>query len=134
MGGKLPLASASSGRLGKAPPAPRFLTQRPKAGTDLVCQKLWLFPSGKMSALGEDIEVEEIVVGALRPTPWSLINLLREDADGSRYGDAQVVEKAALELRVEPSGRHPGVRQPGQRDVVEDVVPRKVAVGLPIHE
>ena len=76
----------------------------------------------------------EIVVGALGPTPRSLVDLLRENANGSRNGDAQVVEKAAFKFGVEPSRRYSGVRQPGKRDVVEDVVPCKVAVGLPIDE
>src|SRR5436305_6525615 len=78
--------------------------------------------------------MDEIVVGALGPTPRSLVDLLRENANGSRNGDAQVVEKAALEFRVEPSRRHSGVRQPGKGDVVENVVPREIAVGLPIKE
>src|SRR6478672_4795831 len=78
--------------------------------------------------------MEEVVVGALGPTPRTLVDLFGENADGSRNGDAQVVEKSTLELGVEPSRRHTGVRQPGERDVVEDVIPRKVAVGLTIDE
>ena len=78
--------------------------------------------------------MEEIVVGALRPTPRALVDLLGENANGSRNGDAQVVEEAALEFGVEPSRRNSGVRQPGKRDVIENVVSSKVAVRLPIDK
>ena len=74
------------------------------------------------------VEVDEILVGALGPTPRSLVDLLREDADGGRNGDAEVVEEAALGFLIEASARHARVRQPGEGDVVEDVVPCEVAV------
>ena len=78
--------------------------------------------------------MDEIVVGALGPTPRSLVDLLREDAYGSRNGDVVVVEEGALVFHIEPSAGHARVRQPGKGDVVEDVVPCEVAVGLPIDK
>jgi hypothetical protein len=57
---------------------------------------LRLFPGGKVPAFGEGVEMDEIVVGTLGPTPRSLIDLFRENANGGRNGDAQVINKGAL--------------------------------------
>src|SRR5207244_12585270 len=59
-----------------------------------------------------------------------LIELSREDADGSRNGDALGVEEAELVLPVETTGGNPCVRHPGERDVVEDLVSCEVAHGV----
>src|SRR5205085_5486844 len=82
------------------------LAQRSKAGPELLREKLRLFPGGKMSAFGDGVEMEEVVIRALRPTPRALIDLLGENADGGRNRDVQVVEKAALEFRVEAGPGH----------------------------
>src|SRR4029453_17014398 len=68
------------------------------------------------------------------PTPRSLVDLFREDTYRSRNGDVVVGEEGALVFRIETSARHARVRQPGKGDVVEDVVPGQVAVGLPIDK
>jgi hypothetical protein len=78
--------------------------------------------------------MDEIVVGALGPTPRSLVDLFREDADGSRNRDVVVVEEGALVFHIEPSRRNPRVRQPAEGDVVENVVPRQVAVGTAVNK
>ena len=78
--------------------------------------------------------MDEIVVGALGPTPRSLVDLFREDAYGRRNGDVVVVEEGALVFHIETSAGHARVRQPGEGDVVEDVVPGQVAIGLPIDK
>jgi hypothetical protein len=36
----------------------------------------------------ELVEVDEFVISPLRPTPWSLVQLVWEDAHGNRDGDA----------------------------------------------
>src|SRR4026209_15354 len=100
----------------------------------LIYEELRLFPGRKVAALGELVEVDEILVGALGPTPRSLVDLLREDAYGSRNGDVVVVEEGAFVFHIETSAGHARVRQPGEGDVVEDVVPSQVAVGLPIEK
>src|SRR5688572_17760639 len=87
-----------------------------------------------MTALGKLVEVDEILVGALGPAPRSLVHLFREDADGGRNGDVVVVEEGALVFHIETSAGHARVRQPAERDVVEDVIPCEVAVGLPIEK
>src|SRR4051812_13093168 len=78
--------------------------------------------------------MDEIVVSALGPTPRSLVNLFRKDAYSCRNGDAVVVEEGAPVFPVETSAGHTRVRQPGKGDVVEDVVPSQVAVGLPLEK
>src|SRR5204863_1346276 len=93
-----------------------------------------LLPGGKVPAFRDGVEMDEIVVGALGPTPRSFVDLFREDAYGSRNGDVVVVEEAALVFDVEPSRRHPGVRQPGEGDVVENVAPAQVAVGTAVNK
>jgi hypothetical protein len=47
-------------------------------------------------AFGDGVEMDEIVVGALAPTPRGLVDLFRENADGRRNGDVVVVEEGAL--------------------------------------
>src|SRR4030095_9451687 len=78
--------------------------------------------------------MDEIVVRALGPTPRRLVDLFRENADGSRNGDVVVVEEGALVFRIETSAGHTRVRQPGESDVVEDVVPGQVAVGSAVQK
>jgi hypothetical protein len=56
-----------------------------------------------VAALGELVEVDEILVGALGPTPRSVIDLFRDDADGCRNGDGVVVEEGALVFLIETS-------------------------------
>src|SRR6185369_3995065 len=98
-----------------------------EARPNFFCEQLRLLPGGEVTAFGDGVEMDEIVVGALGPTPRSLVDLFREDAYGSRNGDVVVVEEGALVFRVEPGAGHARVRQPGKRDVVEDVVPGEVA-------
>src|SRR6187431_1102811 len=87
-----------------------------------------------MPAFGEGVEMNEIVVGALGPTPRSLVDLFRENANGGRNGDVEVVDVGALVFPIETSAGHARVRQPSEGDVVEDVIPREVAVGFPIDK
>jgi len=54
-------------------------------------------------ALADFVEVDEVGVGLLGPTPRRLIELSREDAHGSRNRDALDVEEAELVLSVETS-------------------------------
>src|SRR4029450_9232196 len=78
--------------------------------------------------------MDEIVVGALGPTPRGFVHLFRENATGGRNGDVVVVEEGALVFHIEPSAGHARVRQPGKGDVVEDVVACEVPVSLPIEK
>src|SRR5688500_6247756 len=83
-----------------------------------------------MTALCDFVEVNEIGIRLLRPAPRCWIKFVREDAYGNRHGDAFDVEiSVAKILPVETGARNRRVRQPGVRDVVEDVVARQ-ALGL----
>jgi hypothetical protein len=62
-----------------------------------------------------------------------LIELVGEDADGVRNRDGLGVEEVPLVLPVEASRGDPGVRQPVQRDVVEDVVSGEGALQLSVQ-
>jgi hypothetical protein len=45
------------------------------------------------------VEVDEVGVGLLGPGPRGLVELVRENADGGRDGDALEVEEAELVLQ-----------------------------------
>src|SRR5688500_8160200 len=79
--------------------------QRPERCSEFLDENRRLLPGCEMAALGEPVVMDEIVVGALRPIPRSLVDLLRENADRGRNGDAQVVDEAALAFRVGPGLR-----------------------------
>ena len=80
-----------------------------------------------MAALGEFIEVNEFGISLLCPTPRDWIEFVWEDTDGNRDGDAFGIEiaKFAPNLPIETGARERRVRQPGDGDVVEDIVARK---------
>jgi hypothetical protein len=48
-------------------------------------EKRGLFPGGKVPSFGDGVEMNEIVISALGPTAWSLVDLLREHAYGSNH-------------------------------------------------
>src|SRR5467141_3467329 len=83
-----------------------------------------------MVALADFVEVNELAVGFLGPTPRRLIELSREDAHGGRNRYALDVEEAELVLPVETTRGNPGVRHPGERAVVEDLVSCEVTYGV----
>src|SRR2546430_1852190 len=70
--------------------------------------------------------MNELGIGFFRPTPRSWIELVRTAAHSNRVGDAFGIEISfAPILAIETGDRKRRVRQPGDRDVVEDVVARK---------
>ena len=88
-----------------------------------------------MPAFVELVEVDQLRIRLLCPTPWSLDTVVREDTHGSRNGDAfrkkETLFSKALPIEARAGNR--GVRQPGKRDVVEDIVSGK-AFGLPVKD
>src|SRR5262249_19594211 len=76
------------------------------------------------------VVVNELRIGLLGPAPRSWIQLVRKRAHGNGDGHAFDSEEAELVLPVETARGNRRVRQPGKRDVVEDVVSRE-APGLP---
>ena len=69
--------------------------------------------------------MDQFGIRPLRPAPRGWIEFVREDAYGNRNGDAFGVEKPEFVLPIETGARKRRVRQPGDRDVVEDVVARE---------
>src|SRR3954453_14817058 len=116
------------------PPSPSCgLAQRPEARANLFAEQLRLFPGRKVAALVELVVMDEVGIGLLRPMLRHLIELVRKDAHGYRDGDALRVEEAELVFPIKTSRRDPRVRQPVERDVVEDVISRK-ALGLSVED
>jgi len=68
--------------------------------------------------------MDQFGIRALCPAPRSRIEFVREDAHGNRDGDAFGIEipEFAPILPIETGARKRRVGQPGDRDVVEDVV------------
>jgi hypothetical protein len=62
-----------------------------------------------------------------------LIELVGEDAYGERDRDVLGVEEVRLVLPVQAPRGNPGVRQPVQRDVVEEVIPGEGALQPPVQ-
>jgi len=75
-----------------------------------------------VAALRDLVVVEEFGIGALSPAARRLVLLAGKDAHRHGDGDALGVEEAALVLPVETGRRDPRLRQPIERDVVEDLV------------
>src|SRR5688572_10927208 len=73
--------------------------------------------------------MNELRVRALGPAPRGLILLAGKDGHRYRNLDALGVEKAALVFPIEAGRGDYGVRQPVERDVVEDLVPGQLARG-----
>ena len=88
-----------------------------------------------MPALRELVEMNEFGIRPLRPTPRSGIELVRKDAHGNGNGDAFGIElpEFAPNLPIEPGAGNRRVRQPGDRDVVENVVASE-ALGLAVKD
>src|SRR5438128_1509979 len=103
--------------------------QRLEGSAQLGAEQPGLLPGGEVAALVELVVVDEIGIGPLGPVAGRLVELIREDAHRGWDLDALGTEEGELVLPIEASRRNRGVRQPEQRDVVEDVV-RCDAFGL----
>ena len=79
--------------------------------------------------------MDEFGICLLCPAPRGRIEFVREDAHGNRDGDAFGIEipEFAPILPIETGAGKRRVRQPGDRDVVEDVVARE-AFGFPVKD
>ena len=87
-----------------------------------------------MSTLGKLVVINEFRISLLRPAPRGRIEFVREDAHGDRDGDAFGIEiPFAPILPLETGARKRRVRQPGERDVVENVVARE-SLRLPVKD
>ena len=88
-----------------------------------------------MAAFLHLVVMDEFGKRPLCPAPRGWIEFVREDAHCNRNGDAFGIEipDFAPILPVETGARKRRVRQPGERDVVEDVVARE-ALGLSLKD
>jgi hypothetical protein len=77
-----------------------------------------------VSTLLNLVVVDKFGIRLLSLTPRSWIEFVREDAHGNRDGDAFGIEipEFAPILPIETGARKRRARQPGDRDVVEDIV------------
>jgi len=89
-----------------------------------------------MSTFAELVVMDQFGVRPLCPASWGWKDFFGENAHGNRDGDAFGIDmpKFAPILPLETGARKRRVRQPGDRDVVEDVVARKAAGRLPVNE
>src|SRR5580692_6600299 len=76
-----------------------------------------------MAAFGELVVMDQFGIRPFRPASRGGIEFVWKDAHGGRDNDASdAEERITLVLPIEPSARERRIRQPGERDVVEDVV------------
>jgi len=78
--------------------------------------------------------MDQFWIRPLCPAPRGWIEFVREDAYRNRDGDTFGIEIPFPKiLPIETSARKGRVRQPGDRDVVENVVARE-ALGVPLKD
>src|SRR5579862_2396497 len=112
--------------------------ERSKRRAKFFAEKFWLFPGGEVPAFGKFVVVNQFGIGFFRPAFWSRIDLIGEDADGDGDFDAAHIKEPATvrNLRgvpIEARRRDASVRQPVERDVVENVVARQT-LGLSVED
>src|SRR5580765_2872705 len=78
-----------------------------------------------MPTFVELVVVDQFGIRPLRPTARAQIDLVRKGAYGNRDGNAFDTEIPEFAFPVEAGSGNRRVRQPGDRDVVEYVVPRQ---------
>ena len=77
--------------------------------------------------------MDQVGIGFLRPAARRRVQLVGEDADANREGDALGGEEGQLAFPVETRRGDPRVRQPLERNVVEDIVSGE-ALGLAVKD
>src|SRR5262249_37398065 len=92
-------------------------------------EQLRLLPGSEVAAPVDFVEINEVRVGLLRPAARRLILLAGKDGHGNWDRDPLRVEEAARVFPIEARRRDSRVRQPVERDVVEDLVTRQLTRG-----
>src|SRR4051812_38605302 len=108
-------------------------SQRPERRPHLLGEHGRLFPGGKVAAFLEPVVINELWICLFRPAPRGLIELVWKGADAGGDGNVLRREERQFALPVETSRGDLRVRQPIERDVVEDVVPCQ-ALGLAVED
>jgi hypothetical protein len=114
---------------GGNPSASCLSAERPEGRPQFVSENRRLLPSGEVSTLVGSVVINELGVGPLGPAPRGLILLAGKDGHRHRNGDTLGVEEATLIFPIEARRRDTRIRQPIERDVVEDLIPRQLARG-----
>ena len=108
-------------------------TQRTETCAKVVHDRPRLLPSGKVAAFRVPLIVDQLGVGLFGPTPRGRTYFIREHTHDRGDDDAFRCKEGELVLPIEARRRNTRVRQPVERDVVENVVPRK-ALGLTVED
>src|SRR4029077_2493022 len=120
-------------------PSVARLAQCLEGRAQLLAEALRLFPGGEVAAPVDLVEVGDVRVALLDPASRGSPDLTGESGETHRERDwrRHLPGRAGRRLSalpVLPSRRDPRARQPVQRDVVEDVVPRQIARWLLVYE
>ena len=83
-------------------------------------------------AFGQAVAVDEVGIRLLCPAPRRRVELVGKDAHGSRQLHAFRGKESELAFPVQASRGNGGVRQPIERDIVEDVLSRQ-SLRLPVN-
>src|SRR5918996_753274 len=117
------------------------VAQGAERGPHLGGEELRLLPGGEVAAPVDLVEVGEAGVDRLDPAARGSEDLAgeRREADGNRDRRRSLAGRTGCGLSltglpVPPGGRGAGARQPVQRDVVDDALPRETAHGLTVDE
>src|SRR5262249_58942170 len=108
-------------------------TPRTETCTKVVHNRPRLLPRGEVSPFRVPLIVDQLGVGLFDPTPRGRTYFIREHTHDRGDGDAFRFKEGELVLPIETRRRNTRVRQPVERDVVENVVPRE-ALGLTVEE
>src|ERR1700722_55441 len=110
------------------------MTKRFEGGAKFLTEEFRLFPGREVAAFVELVVMDQVGIGPLCPTPRSLVELVWEDTYGRRNGDAFDSKEGNLVFEcppIEARAADRGVCQPGEGDVVQDIVSGK-AFALPV--
>src|SRR5215470_2398186 len=117
-----------SPRLRATTDLPSKLAQRPERCPELGCEELGLLPSREMPALVDLMIVGEVAIRTSCPGLGRSIDIVRKYGDGHRQRDLRGLLRtrgnytaSSAVLPIQAPGRGRRVRQPVERDVVEDI-------------
>src|SRR5215469_18275884 len=84
-----------------------------------------------MPPFGKPVVMDEFGICPLRPAPRGFIELVWKDAHSNWDGDTLGREELQLAFPIEARRGDSGIRQPVERDVVQNILLRD-AIGMPL--
>jgi hypothetical protein len=124
------LRSEQPGRLSVVSLPCPFLISEAQRRANVAREELRLLPGGEVVAAVEFVGEDELGVRTFSSASRRSIELVREHAHGNRNGGALDVEEVQGVLPIDPTRRHPSVRQPRDREVVDDLVSCEAPDGI----